>query len=71
MGQEEILSFLKDNKDEWFSVKEIVKGVGCNQSSVANSLKKLRRVLFVEYRYVDALSGAHKIKMMYKYREVI
>ena len=42
MGQQEVYSFLKKNKNKWFFSKDIAKKSGVSIGSVTNCLKKLR-----------------------------
>lgn len=43
MGQQEVFSFLKNNKKKWFTSKDIADGLGVSLGSVTNNLKKLRK----------------------------
>ena len=43
MGQMEVYKFLKENKDRWFTSKEIQQEMGlANLASVTTNLRKLR-----------------------------
>jgi len=42
MGQQEVFSFLKKNRNKWFTTKQIIKGLKASAGSVTTSLKKLR-----------------------------
>ena len=43
MGQQEVFSFLKDNKGKWFTSKDISDSLSVSLGSVTNNLKKLRK----------------------------
>jgi Mn-dependent DtxR family transcriptional regulator len=43
MGQQEVYSFLKNNRGEWFTSKDIATGLKVSLGSVTNNLKKLRK----------------------------
>lgn len=43
MGQQEVFSFLKDNRGKWFTSKDIAQGLKVSLGSVTNNLKKLRK----------------------------
>lgn len=64
MGQQEVYSFLKRNKNKWFSSKEISKGLGVSLGSVMTSLKRLR-----ESRAIDFREGKWKNQFEYKFKK--
>ena len=43
MGQQEVFSFLKENKGKWFTSKDISSMLKVSIGSVTNNLKKLRK----------------------------
>jgi len=43
MGQQEVFSFLKNNKGKWFTSKDIANRLNVSLGSVTNNLKKLRK----------------------------
>ncbi len=43
MGQQEVFSFLKENRGKWFTSKDIAQGLRVSLGSVTNNLKKLRK----------------------------
>lgn len=43
MGQQEVFSFLKNNKGKWFTSKDISGLLKVSLGSVTNNLKKLRK----------------------------
>ena len=43
MGQQEVYSFLNENKGKWFTSKDIAQGLKVSLGSVTNNLKKLRK----------------------------
>lgn len=50
MGQQEVYSFLKRNKNKWFTSREISKGLRSSMGSVTNCLKKLRKSRAIDFR---------------------
>ena len=42
MGQQEVFTFLKNNRNKWFTTNEIINGLKVSFGSVTTSLKKLR-----------------------------
>jgi len=50
MGQQEVYSFLKRNKNKWFHSKEISKGIRVSIGSVTNCLQKLRKSRAIDFR---------------------
>ena len=54
MTQQKVLEFLKQNKDKWFTVKQISKSMGVSTGSIGANIKKLREykmLLFKEKRF--------------------
>jgi Mn-dependent DtxR family transcriptional regulator len=43
MGQQEVFSFLKNNRGKWFTSKDIAGRLSVSLGSVTNNLKKLRK----------------------------
>ncbi|MFP4403355.1 MAG: replication/maintenance protein RepL [Candidatus Woesearchaeota archaeon] len=50
MGQQEVYNFLKDNKNKWFTSKEISEATNVSIGSVTMSLKKLRKSQMIKYK---------------------
>lgn len=50
MGQWPVYEFLKENKGEWFTIRQISEHLGVSSGSAANGAKKLREAGFVEFR---------------------
>ncbi len=50
MGQQEVYNFLKDNKNKWFTSKQISESINVSIGSVTMSLKKLRKSQLVKYK---------------------
>ena len=61
MGQEEVYSFLKRNKNKWFLSKDISKRLGTSLGSATNCLKKLRESKAINFK-------GTKRKNQFKYR---
>ena len=51
MGQQEVYDFLKENKHEWFTSKEITKQLNISLGSVTMSLKKLRQSGILHHKF--------------------
>ena len=64
MGQQEVYSFLKRNRNKWFSSKEISKGLRVSLGSVMTSLKRLR-----ESRAIDFRDGKRKNQFEYRFKK--
>jgi len=65
MGQSDILDLLEKHKDRWFSVAEIKEYVDVNSVSV--SLKKLRRIQFVQYK-MDFPQNSPSVRRIFLYK---
>jgi len=63
MGQQEVYNFLKENKKEWFTSKQISKETGVSIGSVTMSLKKLRKSQLIKYKNTGKRNEFH---YMYK-----
>jgi|TARA_Y100000310_G_C20388881_1_gene671798 Mn-dependent DtxR family transcriptional regulator len=63
MGQQEVYTFLKKNKNRWFFSKEISKRLGVSIGSVTNCLKKLR-----ENKAINFKGTNRKNQFKYRYR---
>jgi len=50
MGQQEVYNFLKDNKADWWTSKQISSETGVSIGSVTMSLKKLRKSQLIKYK---------------------
>lgn len=63
MGQEDIIQFLKKNKNKWFCVKEISKNTGSSATSVNCCISKLRK-------YSEVLHKTVRVKHAYGHRNI-
>ncbi len=61
MGQQEVYSFLKENKGKWFTSREIAKQLNISIGSVTMSLKKLRKANIIKFKNTG-------IRNTYKYK---
>lgn len=57
IGQEEILKFLKENPDSWFTAKEISKVIKNNYATTTSSFKSLRKFKMVEFAWHPSPKG--------------
>lgn len=57
MGQQEVYDFLKDHPVEWFTSKEISKGINISIGSTTVCLKKLRKNKEILYKAIGKKSG--------------
>jgi len=53
MGQQEVYSFLRRNKNRWFLSKDISKRLGVSIGSVTNCLKKLREGKAITFKETE------------------
>jgi len=67
MGQYEILNFLKKNKKEWFTVRELSNALKVNTGSINSSLSGLRRTTYILYREQE--NECVRFGYEYKYNE--
>jgi len=51
MGQQEVYDFLKENRNNWFTSKEITKKLSISLGSITMSLKKLRQSGILHHRF--------------------
>lgn len=58
MGQAEILKFLEDNHNTWFTSREITKGTGTSKTH--KPLKKLRELNWVRFKFQHPILYKHK-----------
>jgi DNA-binding transcriptional regulator GbsR (MarR family) len=63
MGQQEVYNFLRENKGEWFTSKQISHETGVSIGSVTMSLKKLRKSQLIKYKNTGKRNEFH---YMYK-----
>jgi len=65
MGQVEVLRFLKEHPDRWFTSFEIRERFGFAQSSITTVLRKLRKYGLVEYKEIrtPAVAYLYRAKM--------
>ena len=57
MGQQEVYDFLKAHPDEWFTSKEISKGINISIGSVTVCLKKLRDNNEIQFKAIGKKGG--------------
>lgn len=70
MGQQEVITFLKKNKNEWFTSRQITKKLKVSTGSVMSSMKKLRDSNIVRFRTIQVdfiIYGRRKI-FVYKFK---
>jgi len=65
MGQQDVLRFLRENPDNWFTSSEISSAIGISKGSVTMSLKRLRESNEVAHRKTNAPGKSYQ----YKYQE--
>jgi len=68
MGQQEVYTFLKKHKTEWFTSKKIADSLDSSLGSVTTCLKKLRDSSSVSFKYHNK-QGQGKNSYVYKFRE--
>lgn len=50
MGQQEVFSFLEENKGQWYTSRDISEQLDVSIGSVTMSLKKLRNTNMINYK---------------------
>ncbi|MBI2558163.1 hypothetical protein HYW20_02480 [Candidatus Woesearchaeota archaeon] len=68
MGQQEVYTFLKKNRNKWFTSKEIASRLKASVGSITTCLKKLRDSSSVSFRYPNK-QGQGRNSYVYKFRE--
>ena len=71
MGQQEVFTFLKENRNNWFTAREIAEKLKASFTSVTLSLKKLRESKQIEYKTIEMninTLGRKKV-FVYKFKE--
>ena len=63
MGQQEVYDFLKKDRNNWFTSKEITKKLNISLGSVTMSLKKLRQSGILHHRFTG---GRHRYQYRFK-----
>ena len=66
MSQQEIINFLKKNKNKWFSTREISEKIALGRSNTCKGLARLKwdRLVLFESRV-----GNHGNEFFYRYNE--
>jgi DNA-binding transcriptional regulator GbsR (MarR family) len=67
MGQQEVYDFLKAHPNEWYTSKEISKGIDISIGSVTVCLKKLRENEEVKYKAI-AKKGGKRTQYSYRFK---
>ena len=68
MGQQEVYTFLKKNRNRWFMSKDIANNLAASLGSVTTCLKKLRDSSSVSFKYPNK-KGQGKNSYIYKFKE--
>lgn len=68
MGQQDIYNFLKAYPNEWFTSKDISKGINISVGSVTVCLKRLRENNEVQYKATGKKHGK-RTQYSYKFKE--
>ncbi len=71
MGQQEVITFLKENRNEWFTTRQIVKRLEASFGSVTMCLKKLRESKQIKYKkdkVATRIFGKREV-YVYKFKE--
>ena len=64
MSQNEIIKILKKNPDKWVDSNILNQKLDVNKTSIANSLRVLRRTNFIIFK-----QSYNSKKILYKYKE--
>ena len=68
MGQQEVYTFLKKNRNKWFTSKEIAHKLKASLGSITTCLKKLRDSSAVSFKFPNK-QGQGRNSYVYKFRE--
>jgi len=68
MGQQDIYNFLKDHPNEWFTSRDISKGIKTSVCSATVCLKRLRENNDVRYK-ATAKKGKKRAHYLYKFKK--
>jgi len=68
MGQQEVYTFLRKHRNNWFTSREIADRLSASLGSVTTCLKKLRDSSAVSFKYPNK-QGQGKNSYIYKFRE--
>ena len=69
MGQQEVYDFLKKHRGNWFTSKEIAKGLKASVGSITTCLKKLRDSSAIDFEYRNRIATRRKNAYVYKFRK--
>ena len=67
MSQQTVLTYLKEHKKEWFSVRQLANGLDASIGSITCNVKKLREQDAVEWKLEEDVG--HWKYYFYKYKE--
>ena len=71
MGQQEVITFLNENKKKWFTARQTAEGLNASFTSITTSLKKLRQSKQIEHKTIemDINTLGRKKVFVYKFKE--
>jgi len=68
MGQQEIVTFLKNNKNKWFTSRQIADKLKSSFSSVGTCIKKLRDTRQIKYKKNKSVNNTQGRSGLYVYK---
>ena len=69
MGQQEVLTFLKENRQKWFVTKQIAEKLKVSVGSVTVSLKILRQSRQIHFKLTDSRKLGKRKIFAYKFKK--
>ena len=69
MGQQEVITFLKENKKKWFTARQTAEALKASFTSITTSLKKLRQSNQIEHKTIVINTLGRKKVFVYKFKE--
>lgn len=68
MGQQEVFTFLKKNRNGWFTARQIAEKLKASFGSVTASLKRLRQSKQIKYKFITIDSCAIGKRKIFAYK---
>ena len=68
MGQQEVITFLKENKKKWFTARQTAERLNASFTSITTSLKKLRQSNQIEHKTIEMDIDALGRKKVFVYK---
>lgn len=69
MGQQEVFTFLQENRRKWFTAKQIAERLKVSFGSVITSLKILRQSKQIKFKMIKVNALRKKKVFVYKFKK--